>query len=98
MDYSWAKFSKEPTKKHRRLVVSKDTYQEVFEACKGKCVLCGTNKELELHHIEGRGKDLTDNPSNCVMLCRNCHHNIVHQNLKKYRPVLQEVRKNLNSK
>ena len=96
MDYSWARFNKEPRKKHKRLVVSKDTYNQVFKACKGKCVLCGTTLQLELHHIDGRGKDLTDNPENCVMLCNNCHHNVVHRNLKKYRPILKEIRAKMN--
>ena len=91
MDYSWAKFAKEPPKKHERLTVSEETYQQVFEACRGQCVLCGVTRELELHHINSRGKDLTDNPKNCVMLCRECHHGRVHQNLKKYRPILQEI-------
>ena len=95
MDYSWAKFAKKPTKKHKRLVVSKTTYDEVYKACNGKCVLCGTSQTLELHHILGRGKDLTDNPMNCVMLCRRCHHEVVHQNNKKYRSILQDIRKRL---
>lgn len=71
--------------------VSKETYEKVYKACEEKCVLCGKKVGLELHHICGRGKFLTDEPLNCVMLCHNCHHNIVHGNLKKYRPILLEI-------
>ena len=95
IDYSNFKFAKEPKKKHERLTVSEETYQKVFEACKGRCVICQSTLSLELHHICGRGKDLTDNPDNCVMLCQNCHQNVVHKNNKKYRVILQELRKRL---
>lgn len=97
IDYSLFKFPKgsKATKKKRKTHVSKITYEEVFKACKGKCVLCGTTQNLELHHIKGRGKDLTDNPQNCVMLCQNCHHNVVHKNQKKYRSLLLKIREKI---
>lgn len=75
--------------------VSKETYEKVYNACEGRCVLCGRMAWLELHHICGRGKFLTDEPTNCVMLCHNCHHNVVHQNLKKYRPILLDIASNI---
>lgn len=71
--------------------VSKETYEKVFEACQGMCVLCGKTQTLQLHHVCGRGKDLTDNPKNCVMLCADCHLNKVHGNLKYYRPLLLKI-------
>ena len=89
--YKTCKFAKPSLKKRKRATVSKDTYQKVFEACKGKCVLCGTTQNLELHHIMGRGKNLTDNFMNCVMLCANCHRVKVHGNLKYYRPILFDI-------
>lgn len=50
--YKTCKFAKGGTKKHKKEQVSADTYAKVFEACKGKCALCGTsNKPLQLHHI-----------------------------------------------
>ena len=75
----------------KRYKTSKDTYDRVFEACQGMCVLCNTTQNLELHHVDGRGRYLTDDYRNGVMLCHNCHHNIVHANLKKYRPILKEI-------
>ena len=75
----------------KRITVSRETYEEVFLRDKGRCRLCGTNKNLHLHHILGRGKDKTDNPNNCIMLCQECHLNVVHKNNKKYRPILLEM-------
>lgn len=81
-------------KKHRTETVSDKTYNAVFERDKGKCQLCGSTQELELHHINGRGKDLTNNIDNCIMLCRHCHHEVVHKNQKEYRPKLIKKIKN----
>ncbi len=78
-----------PVSKHREFVSDK-TYEICFARCKGKCLICGTKDNLHLHHINGRGKGKTDNPDNCVMLCQNCHLNVVHANNKKWRPLLNE--------
>jgi len=75
--------------------VSRETYDKVFKACEGMCVLCGRKVGLECHHILGRGKNLTDNYRNCVMLCHDCHYNVVHGNNKKYRPILLEIAKEI---
>ena len=74
-----------------RVFVKKEIYEQVYERDKGKCRLCGINKDLHLHHINGRGKDLTNNINNCIMLCRHCHLEVVHKNQKKYRPILKEM-------
>ena len=76
----------------KRKTVSKSTYAIVYEDCKGVCAICGTNQNLHLHHIEGRGKDLTDDPNNCIMLCNYCHLEVVHKNNKYWRPKLKELR------
>ena len=77
----------------KKITVSEETYKIVFERDGGKCRLCNTYENLHLHHIESRNthKELIDEPSNCVMLCQNCHLNIVHKNNKKYRPILKEL-------
>jgi 5-methylcytosine-specific restriction endonuclease McrA len=100
IDYSKMAFPKTSKQvlKHKKETVSKSTYQKVFEACKGKCVLCGTKKDLQLHHVNGRGRNLTDNPENCVMLCMKCHLEVVHENQKKYRPILQKIARKLYEK
>ena len=76
----------------KRKTVSKSTYSIVYEECKGVCAICNTNQNLHLHHIEGRGKDLTDDPNNCIMLCDHCHLEVVHKNNKYWRPKLKELR------
>lgn len=74
------------SKKH--VCVSKKTYNEIYERDKGICRLCGRNN-IQLHHIYYRSerKDLIDEPSNCIMLCFDCH-KLVHSNKKKYQPLL----------
>lgn len=90
IDYSNFAFPKIHTQKHKTETVKDSVYNEVFERDKGKCQLCGTTQNLHLHHIEGRGKNLTNNVKNCIMLCENCHLNKVHKNQKKYRKILKE--------
>lgn len=77
-----------------RIIVKKEIYQQVYERDKGKCRLCGTSLNLHLHHIDGRGKDLTNDINNCIMLCRHCHLEVVHKNQKKYRPILLKMLEN----
>ena len=85
-----------PIKKvsNKRITVTEETYNKVMQRDKGRCRLCGTSLNLHLHHIDGRGKDLTNNVDNCIILCENCHLNVVHKNQKKYRPILKEMIKN----
>jgi len=77
----------------KRIFTTKETYDKVFARDKGRCRLCGTTQTLQLHHIDGRGKDLTNNIDNCIMLCNHCHHDVVHKNLNKYRPILKKILK-----
>ena len=80
-----------------RIIVKKEIYQQVYERDKGKCRLCGTSLNLHLHHIDGRGKDLTNDINNCIILCRHCHLEVVHKNQKKYRSILKELIKGVNN-
>ena len=75
----------------KRVTVSKKTYNEVYERCNGVCAICGTNQNLHLHHIDGRGKDKTDDPNNCIMLCNYCHLEVVHKSNKYWRVKLKEM-------
>lgn len=81
-----------PVSKHREFV-KKETYISVLERDK-KCRLCGKTSNLQLHHIDGRGKNKTNNINNCIMLCSYCHLDVVHKNQKKYRPILKEMIEN----
>lgn len=91
--------NRKPIKKvsKKRITVSKETYNIVFDECTDifnipHCKLCSKNNTLVLHHILYRSqrKDLIDEPSNCIMLCNDCHL-LVHSNKKKYQPILIEI-------
>ena len=71
-------------------VVTADTYNAVMERDK-HCQICGKSYPLHLHHINGRGKDKTNNIDNCIMLCNYCHLEIVHKSNKKWRVILNEM-------
>ena len=75
----------------KREFVSKETYNIVFNRCNGRCAICGSYKDLQLHHINGRGKGKTDNPNNCIILCRTCHLDKVHMNNKYWRKELNKM-------
>lgn len=85
--------SKTPVKKvskHHESV--KDAvYDAVYNRCKGRCSLCGSTEAIQLHHIHGRGRNKTNDPNNCIMLCVDCHLIKVHGNQKKYRPILEQI-------
>lgn len=78
----------------KKTSVKKDTYNEVIKRDNYRCKLCGSTQNLQLHHIDGRGKDLTNDINNCIMLCRRCHLDVVHNNQKKYRKILKNILKN----
>lgn len=52
----------------------------VYERCAGRCEICDEwASDLELHHRRARGMGSTRRPetnmaSNCLALCRMCHH------------------------
>lgn len=75
----------------KKITVTQDTYNKVMKRDNYKCRLCGTSLNLHLHHIDGRGKDLTNDINNCIILCRHCHLEVVHKNQKKYRPLLKKL-------
>ena len=96
METSGLMFPKPKVKKHRTETVKESTYQEVYKRDEGKCRLCGRKDNLQLHHINGRGKGLTNNVKNCVMLChkefsKNKCHGVVHSNNKYWRKKLNQI-------
>ena len=78
----------------KRIFVTKETYNKVYDRDKGKCRLkdFSCNGKLELHHIRYRSeaKDLINEPTNCIMLCVK-HHKEVHSNKKYWQPKLKEM-------
>ena len=75
----------------KKITVTQDTYNKVMQRDNCRCRLCGTSLNLHLHHMDGRGKDLTNDINNCIILCRHCHLEVVHKNQKKYRPLLKKL-------
>lgn len=76
---------------NKRIFVTKETYNKVYERDKGRCRLCGSN-QIQLHHIVYRSenKKLINEPSNCIMLCAKCHE-LVHSNKRYWQPKLKEI-------
>jgi 5-methylcytosine-specific restriction endonuclease McrA len=81
---------KKPIKKtsKKREVVRDKTYYAVLNRDK-VCQICGTSRQLELHHIVYRSEDKKriNDIGNCIFLCSNCH-KLAHSNKKKYKPIL----------
>ena len=77
-------------KVHKRAEqVNSDTYDFVYNRDKGRCVICGSNNLIALHHIVYRSQDKSkiNDVDNCCMLCLQCH-NKVHSNKTIYLPLL----------
>lgn len=76
----------------KRIVVSDETYKQVYNRDNGICQLCASPNDIHLHHIVYRSesKDLINEPSNCIMLCSECHRK-VHSNKHKWQPILQKI-------
>lgn len=89
-EYKKQKTIKKVSKK--KIKVSHETYMKVYNRDNGICQMCGSNQNLNLHHILYRSqrRDLIDEPTNCIMLCSDCHR-LVHSNKKKYQPMLLEM-------
>ena len=80
--------------KHR-VCVTKDTYLYVYTRDKGKCVICGSNELIQLHHIIYRSQDKSkiNDVNNCILLCLKCHE-LVHSNKNKYQPIMKKILEN----
>lgn len=89
--YKKCAFPKPQTKKKERARVTPETYDKVFNTCKGRCQLCGSTQMLEEHHIRYRSerKDLINDYTNLILLCAECHRK-VHTNKKYWQPILLE--------
>ena len=84
---------------HRK-TVSNDTYNKVLERDKNTCRLLDSTCEgwLELHHIiyRSENRDLIDEPSNCIMLCKK-HHLQVHSNKHYWQEKLKSLVNSVDS-
>jgi len=89
-EYKKVKLIKKVSKK--RIFVEKETYRNVYVRDGGRCRLCGSYKNLHLHHIiyRSESKLLINDVKNCIMLCSECHR-LVHSNKNKYQPLLKNI-------
>lgn len=95
-EYKTTKKPKKATKKRQK--VSHETYMKVYERDNGMCQMFFESEcegWLEMHHIlyKSERRDLIDEPTNCIMLCKK-HHELAHSNKRKYQPMLLEMMKN----
>ncbi len=77
-------------KKHRPKI--DDEWSKISKSIRaldgGRCRMCGSRYNLEVHHIIYRGQPgCTDEPKNLITLCLT-HHQLVHTDKKTYQPKL----------
>ena len=75
--YNWTGEKYKESYRQRR--VFRDTMQkDVFERDKYKCVFCGSNKDLQVDHIQSWAHyvELRFDINNCRTLCAKCHYKI----------------------
>ena len=53
----------------------------------GRCRWCGTDQEIQIHHVRYRSEGGPDTPKNLISICANCHA-MAHSNKRKYQPIL----------
>jgi hypothetical protein len=50
-----------------------NVYNDVMVKCQNACYICGSKKNLELHHIIYRRHKIEADEDNCIILCDECH-------------------------
>jgi len=59
---------------------------EVILRDSGRCRWCGM-KSSHIHHINYRSEGVDHSPHNLIVLCPH-HHNVVHSNKRRWKPIL----------
>ena len=69
----------------------KEVYEKTLNLFNNRCAICGSN-QVQCHHIRYGGLygGRKTYMGNIIPLCKN-HHDLVHTNKKKYRPILIEM-------
>lgn len=63
-------------KKYREKIQFDDNRQKALERANNKCEICGSKKDLIVHHKDkkGRGSKIKNNSlDNLIVLCKSCH-------------------------
>lgn len=77
-----------------RIIVPKDLRNQVFIRDKNKCLRCGSEERLEIHHIDENPANNSIN--NLIILCRTCHRPFHTHLCTKYYSISEEGDKYLD--
>ena len=50
-----------------------ENYKAVVHARDVVCQICGSSKNLSVHHIVPKCQNGPNTPENCILLCMDCH-------------------------
>ena len=53
--------------------ITKETRKDIYRREGYQCAVCGSNRQLEIHHVIKRSRGGSNNPQNLVCLCHLCH-------------------------
>lgn len=53
--------------------ISKETRKSIYKREGYQCAVCGSTRQLEIHHVVKRSRGGGNNPENLVCLCHICH-------------------------
>lgn len=69
---------------------SKKAYKEIYIRHNGKCMVCGFDEVVEIHHIIPRYLDGSDELSNLALLCPN-HHALANRGMIQIKGVMELI-------
>jgi len=64
------------SKKGRKRLVPelyRELHREILQRDSWRCQFCGSPEQLQVHHIESRGRLGQDTEENLITLCAACH-------------------------
>ena len=69
----------------------KNLVKQVYEREKGHCLVCGKYLDFgyKPHHVK-QASSKTDELNNMVLLCNECHYQVHHGEVKKYRKLIKD--------
>lgn len=59
--------------------MSKSVSQKIKDAKQSFCAMCGSDKDLQYHHVRRPIHGGENDPKNIIVLCADCHHGFIHE-------------------